>query len=122
MVEHPGFRLVDNLFVASRSAARIVGCAPDQVVPTLARVLKKGPKALQVSDGGPCHDRVLAGDDVDLAVLPVVRHVPSSSDPYPYTTSFAVHRDPETGLQNAMFPLRRARPARDGHVVRDADG
>ncbi len=102
LVEHPRFRLVDNLFVQRKAQARILGCAPDQVVPSLARVLKQGPRPLVVADGGPCHDRVLLGDDVDLSILPVVRH--TELDPYPYTTSFAVHRDPETGLYNAMYP------------------
>ena len=102
LVEHPRFRLVDNLFVQRKAQARILGCEPDQVVPSLARVLKRGPRPLVVADGGPCHDRVLTGDDVDLAMLPVVRH--TELDPYPYTTSFAVHRDPETGLYNAMYP------------------
>jgi 2,5-furandicarboxylate decarboxylase 1 len=100
--EHPGFRLVDNLFVLRRAQARILGCEPAQVVPTLAQVLRRGPRPLQIVDGGPCHDRVLTGDDIDLAALPVVRH--TELDPYPYTTSFAVHRDPETGLHNAMYP------------------
>ena len=45
---------------------------------------------------------MLLGDDVDLSQLPIVRH--TDLDPYPYTTSFAVHHDPETGLFNAMYP------------------
>jgi UbiD family decarboxylase len=102
LAEYPRFRLVDNLFVHRRAQARILGCAPREVVPCLARVLKHGPKPLMVADGGPCHDRVITGDDINLAELPVVRH--TELDPYPYTTSFAVHRDPETGLQNAMYP------------------
>src|SRR5262249_23571982 len=74
----------------------------DRVVPELARVLRQGPRRLQVVDDALCHDRVLTGDDVDLPRLPVVRH--TELDPYPYTTSFAVHRDPETSLYNAMYP------------------
>jgi 2,5-furandicarboxylate decarboxylase 1 len=100
--EHPRFRLVDNLFLHRRAQARVLGCEPGRVVPRLAEVLRHGPRPLRIVDGGPCHDRVIAGDDVDLAALPVVRH--TEIDPYPYTTSFAVHRDPETGLFNAMFP------------------
>jgi 2,5-furandicarboxylate decarboxylase 1 len=102
LVEHPRFRLVDNLFVQRRAQARILGCEPAQVVPRLAAVLKRGPKPLVVADGGPCQERVVVGDDVDLSVLPIVRH--TALDPYPYTTSFAIHHDPETGLYNAMYP------------------
>jgi 2,5-furandicarboxylate decarboxylase 1 len=100
--DYPGFQLVDNLFVHRQAQARVLGCAPADVVPRLARVLQEGPRPLQVVDGGPCHDRLWTGDDVDLAMLPIVRH--TDLDPYPYTTSFAIHRDPETGQYNSMFP------------------
>jgi UbiD family decarboxylase len=100
--DHPGFRLVDNLFVSRRAQARILLCEENQVVPELARVLKHGPRRLEIVGEAPCHERVLIGDDVDLSLLPIVRH--TELDPYPYTTSFAVHRDPETALYNAMYP------------------
>jgi UbiD family decarboxylase len=102
LVDYPRFRLIDNLFVQRQAQARILGCEPDQVVPSLARVLKRGARPLVVADDGPCQERIFTGDDVDLAMLPVVRH--TELDPYPYTTSFAVHRDPETRLFNAMYP------------------
>jgi 2,5-furandicarboxylate decarboxylase 1 len=102
LAEHPRFLLVDNLFVNRMAQARILGCEPARVVPSLAQVLKRGPRPLEIVDDAPCHERVLTRDDVDLALLPVVRH--TELDPYPYTTSFAVHRDPETGLYNAMYP------------------
>jgi len=35
-------------------------------------------------------------------MLPIPRH--TDVDPYPYTTSFAIHRDPATGEYNQMFP------------------
>jgi 2,5-furandicarboxylate decarboxylase 1 len=100
--EHPQFRLVDNLFVNRQAQARILGCDPGQVVSSLAQVLKRGPRALQTVTTAPCHQRVVTGDDVNLGSLPIVRH--TALDPYPYTTSFAVHRDPQTGLFNAMYP------------------
>jgi 2,5-furandicarboxylate decarboxylase 1 len=99
---HPRFRLVDNLFVHRRAQARVLNCEPARVVPSLAEVLRRGPKPLATVNDAPCHEVVITGDDVDLAALPVVRH--TDLDPYPYTTSFAVHRDPETGQLNAMFP------------------
>jgi 2,5-furandicarboxylate decarboxylase 1 len=99
---YPRFRLVDNLFVHRQAQARVLGCEPTQVVPRLAEVLRAGPRPLQEVEGGPCQEEVVTGDDIDLATLPVVRH--TDRDPYPYTTSFAVHRDPETGQYNAMFP------------------
>jgi 2,5-furandicarboxylate decarboxylase 1 len=102
LAAYPEYRLVDNLFVKRAAQARILGCEPGEVVPSLARVLKRGPRPLEIVADAPCHERVLAGDDVDLGLLPIVRH--TELDPYPYTTSFAVHRDPETVLYNAMYP------------------
>jgi 2,5-furandicarboxylate decarboxylase 1 len=98
----PGWRLVDQLFVNRRAQARVLGCEPTQVVPELAALLKRGPRPLRVVDDGPCHEQIITGDDVDLAMLPIVTH--TDLDPYPYTTSFVVHRDPETGAFNQMFP------------------
>jgi 2,5-furandicarboxylate decarboxylase 1 len=98
----PGWRLVDQLFVNRRAQARVLGCEPAQVVPELAALLKRGPRPLRVVDDGPCHEQIITGDDVDLAMLPIVTH--TDLDPYPYTTSFVVHRDPETGHFNQMFP------------------
>jgi len=100
--EHPHFRLVDNLFVHRKAQARVLGCEPRQVVPRLAEVLRRGPRPLRQVESGPCRERVLTGDAIDLAALPIVRH--TDRDPYPYTTSFAVHRFPNTSRYNAMFP------------------
>ncbi len=99
---YPGFRVVDNLFCNRKTQSRVLGCAPSEVVKTLVEVLEKGPRPLKVVDGGSCQQRVIQGDDVDLGKLPIVRH--TDQDPYPYTTSFAVHRDPETGEYNQMYP------------------
>jgi len=102
LAEHPGFRLIDNLFVHRRAQARVLNCEPRDVVPTLAKVLRHGPKSLEVVDTAPCQTRVITGRDIDLAELPIIRH--TELDPYPYTTSFAVHRHPDSGQFNAMFP------------------
>ncbi|MGH8937264.1 MAG: UbiD family decarboxylase domain-containing protein [Acidimicrobiia bacterium] len=98
----PGWRLVDQLFVNRRAQARVLGCEPHEVVSELAEVLRRGPRSLKEVDGGPCQEEVVIGDDVDLATLPIVTH--TDLDPYPYTTSFVVHKDPETGQYNQMFP------------------
>jgi 2,5-furandicarboxylate decarboxylase 1 len=99
---YPDYRLVDLLFVNRKAQARVLGCDPCAVVPRLAEILRAGPKPLRTVADAPCHERVYLGDDVDLAMLPIVRH--TDLDPYPYTTSFAVHRDLETGCFNQMFP------------------
>lgn len=98
----PGWRIVDHLFVNRKAQARILGCAPEEVVPTLAQVLKRGPRPLKEVAEAPSQEVVITGDDVDLSILPIVTH--TDRDPYPYTTSFAIHKDPETGQYNQMFP------------------
>ena len=99
---YEGFRLVDQLFVNRLVQSRVMGCDPAGVVPRLAEILRQGPKPLKIVDGGPCQERVFFGDDVDLAMLPIVTH--TDLDPYPYTTSFVIHQDPETKQYNQMFP------------------
>jgi 2,5-furandicarboxylate decarboxylase 1 len=98
----PGWRLVDQLFVNRAAQSRVLGCEPAGVVQRLVEVLAHGPRPLRVVDDGPCQTHVIAKADVDLASLPVVRHTPI--DPWPYTTSFAIHRDPDTGALNQMNP------------------
>jgi UbiD family decarboxylase len=99
---YPGYRLADLFFVNRRAQARVLGCDPAAVVPSLAEVVRKGPKPLHTVAEAPCQERVLTGDDVDLSVLPIIRH--TDIDPYPYTTSFAIHRELGGGAYNQMYP------------------
>jgi len=99
---YPDYQLIDLLFVNRKAQARVLGCEPAQVVPRLAEVLRIGARPLRQAREAACQERVFTGDDIDLGLLPIVRH--TDIDPYPYTTSFAVHRDPETGQYNQMFP------------------
>jgi len=102
LAEYPGFQLVDQLFFNRKAQARVLGCQPKEVVPRLAEIVRQGPRPLETIRDAPCQSRVFTGDQVDLGMLPVPRH--TALDPYPYTTGFAVHRDPETGKLNQMFP------------------
>jgi len=102
IVGYPGFRLVDQLFVHRRAQARVLGCEPGKVVPALLEVLRSGPRALRTRSDAPCQEQIWRGEEVDLGKLPIVTH--TDLDPYPYATSFAVHRDPETGQFNQMYP------------------
>src|SRR5579864_311583 len=71
---YPNYRLVDLLFVNRQAQARVLGCDPEKVVPTLAEVVRKGPRPLHAVSDAPCHELVFTGDDVDLGMLPIVRH------------------------------------------------
>ncbi len=98
----PGWQLTDQHFVNRTAQAAVLGCAPAEVVRALVEVLRRGPKPLRIVDEAPAQERVLLGADVDLGLIPIVRH--TALDPYPYCTSFAVHRDPDSGAFNCMFP------------------
>lgn len=97
-----GWRLVDQLFVNRAAQARVLGCEPGGVVPRLAEVLKTGPSPLAMVENPACQEEVFEGSQVDLGLLPIVTH--TDLDPYPYTTSFAIHVDPVSGAFNQMFP------------------
>ena len=99
---YPGFRLVDLLFSTRKAQARVLGCDPKEVVKSLADVVRRGPKPLKEVKGGVCQERVFVGAETNLAMLPIPRH--TALDAYPYATGFAVHRDPETGKLNQMYP------------------
>ena len=94
--------LVDQLFVDRPAQARVLGCAPEDVLRTMNAVLTRGPRPLTKVSDAPCKEIKLLGDDVDLSLLPIVTH--TDKDPYPYTTAFAVHHDPQTGTFNSMYP------------------
>jgi 2,5-furandicarboxylate decarboxylase 1 len=100
--EFAGWQLTDNLFVDRPAQARVLGCEATGVVPALAKVLAHGPRPLVEVDDAPCQTSVALGDDIDLSTIPIVTH--TDQDPYPYTTGFAIHRDPVRGHFNQMFP------------------
>jgi 2,5-furandicarboxylate decarboxylase 1 len=94
--------LVDQLFIDRAAQARVLGCEPSGVLAAMNAVLARGPKPLGRVGDAPCKEIKLFGEDVDLSLLPIVTH--TDKDPYPYTTAFAVHRDPQTGNFNSMYP------------------
>lgn len=99
---YPEWKIVDQLFATRESQARVLGCEPSEVNERMAAALREGPKPLKTVDEAPCQEVVIKGDDVDLSDLPIVTH--TVRDPYPYSTGFAIHRDPQTGQNNLMFP------------------
>ena len=100
--EYPDWQVVDLLFANRNSQARVLGCEPQDVVKALSEVMRRGPRPLKEISDAPCQERIFTGDKIDLSLIPIIRH--SDEDPYPYTTGFALHRDPETGQLNVMYP------------------
>ncbi len=66
------------------------------LLPKLAELGSFGPRSVR---GGPVHDVVLTGDDVDLGRLPVLTCWPDDGGPF-ITLPLVVTRDPETGERN----------------------
>ncbi len=97
-----GHRIIDQLFVNREAQSRVLNCEPKEVVPRLAEVIRQGAKPLKTVESGRCQEQLFTGDDVDLSMLPIVTH--TDKDPYPYSTSFVFHQDPETRKFNHMFP------------------
>ena len=100
--EYPQWQIADLLFANRKAQARVLGCNPKEVVKALSEVMRRGPKPLEEISDAPCQERVWTGEEIDLSSIPIVRH--TEHDPYPYTTGFAVRRDPETGQLNVMYP------------------
>jgi 2,5-furandicarboxylate decarboxylase 1 len=112
LLGYPGWRLCDRLFHKRAAQARVLGTTPERVVPTLAALLERGPQPLREVRDGPVKEVRQLGEEADLTQLPVVTHTPI--DPGPYTTSFNVLRDPETGVCNSMFPRTLVQSPRRG--------
>jgi 2,5-furandicarboxylate decarboxylase 1 len=95
------FPVVTNLFGARRRYALALGVPEDRLIEewaarndrTIEPVLRKS---------GPVHDVVLTGDQVDLSVLPIMRHFDDDAGPY-ITNGILVAKDPDTGVRNASF-------------------
>jgi UbiD family decarboxylase len=100
-VENHRIPIVDGLFIDRAAQARVIECAPSELLASMGAALARGPRPLLTVDDAPCKEVKLFGDDVDLGLLPIVTH--TDLDPYPYTTSFVTHQHPN-GAMNSMFP------------------
>jgi len=67
-----------------------------KLLPKLARMANIFPK--EVSNA-PCQDVVLAGDDVDLSIMPVLTTWPGDAGPF-ITLPLVITKNPETGVRN----------------------
>ncbi len=67
-----------------------------QMLPKLARMANIFPKHVS---SGRCQDVVLTGEDVDLAMLPVLTTWPQDAGPF-ITMPLVITKNPETGMRN----------------------
>jgi UbiD family decarboxylase len=104
MVEQPiGFDtpVVANLFASRARIARMVGIAPggfnDAWVRALANLIPP-----IVIDGGPVHDVVVQGNELDAGALPISRHFEKDAGRY-IGSGILVCKDPDTGVRNLSY-------------------
>ena len=71
LCSYPEYQIADLLFVDRKAQARVLDCEPTSVVKRLAEIVRLGPKPLRLVGEAPCQERVFAGDDVDLGMLPI---------------------------------------------------
>jgi 2,5-furandicarboxylate decarboxylase 1 len=114
----PGWRLVDRLVSRRELQARIFGCAPGQVVPTLARALQRiGGGEIKVVPVGPVQEIVKTGADADLTTLPHCIHSESDAGRY-IGAGICMTRDPESRVRNLAFLRHQIKgPRRTGFLV-----
>ena len=104
MIERPkGFdsTVVTNFFASRDRIARMVGAEPDGFndawVHALAHLTPP-----TVIGAGPVHDRVLQGNELDAAALPISRHYEKDAGRY-IGSGILVCRDPDTGVRNLSY-------------------
>lgn len=93
--------LVTNIFADRRRYALALGVPPEALA---EEWVVRGERRLApvLRDTGPIRDVVVTGADVDLGVLPVLRHFAEDAGPY-ITNGIVVAKDPDTGVRNASF-------------------
>lgn len=114
----PGWRLVDRLVSRRELQARILGCAPDRVVPTLAQAIQRiGTGEVKVVAAGPAQAIVLKGAEADLTTLPHCVHSENDAGRY-IGAGICVTRDPDSRVRNLAFLRHQIKgPRRTGFLV-----
>jgi len=104
MIEHPnGFDgpVVANLFASRDRIARMAGAKPGGFNDAWSRALNNlVPPTL--ASGGPVHDRVVQGNELDAGTLPISRHYEKDAGRY-IGSGILVCKDPETGVRNLSY-------------------
>ena len=114
----PGWRLADRLVSRRELQARILGCAPDRVVPTLAAAIQRiGSGELKVVSSAPVQSIVRKGPDADLTTLPHCIHSEGDAGRY-IGSGICITRDPASRIRNLAFLRHQVKgPRRTGFLV-----
>ncbi|MBI5721531.1 MAG: UbiD family decarboxylase [Burkholderiales bacterium] len=93
--------VVTNLFASRERIGRMLGCAASDIHATY-QVKASNLLPPELQESGPVLDEVVAGDDVDLEKLPMLRHFETDRAAY-ITNSVIVAEDPDTGRGNLSY-------------------
>lgn len=97
------FRLLMNAYASLAGTAAALGIEAE-TWPDLLRQygeVMANPRPVARVDDAPVHEHVVRGDDIDIGVLPWVRHV--EMDGGPYLTPIVVAREPGSGRYNLSW-------------------
>ncbi|NVK41407.1 MAG: UbiD family decarboxylase [Oceanospirillaceae bacterium] len=110
-VGEPGVPVVSNVFASRERLARLFGVTPAGLHDAF-QTRANAPVTPRYVKTGPVLDEVYRGDDLDLALLPMLRHFASDRGPY-ITNAVIVAEDPVTGIANLSYhrSMRHARQA-----------
>lgn len=114
----PGWRLVDRLVSRRELQARILGCAPGQVVQTLARAMQRiGTGSVKVVASGPVQEIVKKGAEADITTLPIAVHSEADAGRY-IGAGICMTRDPDSRVRNLAFLRHQVKgPRKTGFLV-----
>jgi 2,5-furandicarboxylate decarboxylase 1 len=96
-----GTPIVTNLFADRERIARMAGTTRARFNEVFARSLQVLLPPVVV-DGGPVHEHVSVGDEVDVRTLPISRHFEGDAGRY-ISSGILVCKDPDTGVRNLSF-------------------
>jgi UbiD family decarboxylase len=95
------FPVIANLFGTRRRYALALGVPPERLIEEWAA---RNDRTIEpvLRETGAVHDVVVTGKEVDLSLLPIMRHFHNDAGPY-ITNAIIVAKDPDTGVRNTSF-------------------
>lgn len=103
------FPVVANLFGTRRRYALALNVPPERLIEEWAARNDRTIEPI-LRETGPIHDVVVTGKDVDLSLLPIMRHFHNDAGPY-ITNAIIVAKDPDTGVRNTSFHRMQVKSA-----------
>ena len=94
------FPVFGGITASRDTIANSLGTTKEELLPKLVEALRS-PKEPELVESAPCQEVVVKGEDVDLARLPFLMHLPDDGGRYASATVAAI-KDPETG-RNACY-------------------